>query len=67
MNRDIVFEFECNGKKLVLDGGEYGVLDYAGIEAGEYNLVSEENINYAGATKKKKKILQRRSMLTDHN
>lgn len=59
MNKGIAFEFKCNGRMLVLDGEEYGVIDYEGIEAAEYSLVSEENINYAGATKKKKKILQR--------
>ena len=56
---EITFLFERDRRSLLLDDREYGVLDYTGLEATDYELVTEENINYIGEKLKRKKLLSR--------
>lgn len=57
--KKVVFTFRCNGEELLLDGKEFGILDYDGIEATDYDLAVERNINAMGGRLKKKSILPR--------
>lgn len=59
MYNKVVFTFRCNGDELIIGGKEFGILDYDGLEATEYNLQTEQNINAPGATLRKRKILPR--------
>lgn len=56
---NITFLFSCNGEELFLDGKEFGILDYSGLEATDYELERNTNVNYIGAKKKRKTILPR--------
>ena len=55
----IIFAFENGSNKLVFDDTDFVVLDYSGLEATDYDLISKENINGMGAKLKKRKILPR--------
>lgn len=55
----VIFTFQCNGEKLTLDGSEFGILDYDGIDATDYDLEMQQNVNAMGARLKKKQILPR--------
>ena len=59
MHNKIIFTFESSGEKLVMDGKEYGILDYEGLESTEYDLEIKDNINAPGGTLKRKRILPR--------
>lgn len=59
MHNKIIFTFESSGEKLVMDGKEYGILDYEGLESTEYDLEIKDNINAPGGTSKRKRILPR--------
>lgn len=59
MHNKIIFTFESSGEKLVMDGNEYGILDYEGLESTEYDLEIKDNINAPGGTLKRKRILPR--------
>lgn len=59
MDSKIIFELCRGDKKLRLDGNQFAVVDYSGIEATDYEIVSEENINGMGAKVKKRKLLPR--------
>lgn len=59
MHNKIIFTFESSGEKLVMDGKEYGILDYEGLESTEYDLEIKHNINAPGGTLKRKRILPR--------
>lgn len=56
---NITFTFQSNGKILILDETEYGITDYSGLEATDYEIEKEINVNYIGERKKKKKVLSR--------
>lgn len=58
MNK-IVFSFECNGERIVLQEPLFGIVDYEGLESTDYELEVLENINNIGGKMKKKKILPR--------
>lgn len=55
----IIFSLSRNGKMIVLDEPEYGVTDYSGLEATDYELEKSVNTNYIGERLKRKKILSR--------
>lgn len=59
MHNKIIFTFESSGERLVMDGKEYGILDYEGLESTEYDLEIKDNINTPGGTLKRKRILPR--------
>lgn len=59
MDNNIVFELCSGDQKILLDGNQFAVVDYSGIEATDYDIVSEENINGMGAKVKKRKLLPR--------
>ena len=42
----IIFSLSRNGKTIVLDEPEYGVTDYSGLEATDYELEKSVNTNY---------------------
>lgn len=54
-----IFSLTRNGKTLILDEPEYGVTDYSGMEATDYDLEKTVNTNYIGERLKRKKILSR--------
>ena len=58
MNK-IVFSFDCNGERIVLQEPLFGIVDYEGLESTNYELEVLENINHIGGKMKKKKILPR--------
>lgn len=58
-NKKVIFTFKSNGEELTLDGKEYGILDYEGLDATEYDLQVEQNINSLGGTLRKKLVLPR--------
>lgn len=55
----IIFRFSSNGKSLDLDDKEYSIVDYEGLEASDYELEKQININYIGGKMCRKKILSR--------
>lgn len=55
----VIFTFQCNGDTLILNGSEFGILDYKGIDATDYNLEMQQNVNTMGARLKRKQILPR--------
>lgn len=59
MTKEIVFTFQSNGKTLSIDEPEYDILNYEGLEATDYELEEQTNINGIGATKKRMKLLPR--------
>lgn len=59
MEKKIVFSFDCNGDKLVLTEPDYGIVNYEGIEATDYEMITAANINHMGERMKRKKILSR--------
>lgn len=59
MTEEIVFTFQSNGKTLSIDEPEYDILNYEGLEATDYELEEQTNINGIGATKKRMKLLPR--------
>lgn len=59
MTEQIVFTFQSNGKSLSIDEPEYDILNYEGLEATDYELEEQTNINGIGATKKRMKLLPR--------
>lgn len=59
MTEEIVFIFRSNGKTLSIDEPEYDILNYEGLEATDYELEEQTNINGIGATKKRMKLLPR--------
>lgn len=63
MYNKIIFNFKRDGQEIKLDGTEYGILDYEGLEATDYDIRTERNINYSGARIKKKSILPRPVMV----
>ena len=54
-----IFSLTRNGKTLILDEPEYGVTDYSGLEATDYDLEKAVNTNYIGERLKRRKILSR--------
>lgn len=54
-----IFSLTRNGKTVILDEPEYGVTDYSGLEATDYDLEKTVNTNYIGERLKRKKILSR--------
>ena len=58
MNK-IVFSFDCNGERIVLQEPLFGIVDYEGLESTDYELEVLKNINHIGGKMKKKKILPR--------
>lgn len=63
MENDITFRFEQEGKFLVLDGTEFDIINYEGLEASSYNLVTEEYVRRAGERLKRSQILSRQIMV----
>lgn len=59
MEDNITFTFMCDGATLLLDETEYGVTNYEGLEATDYEIEKTVNINHIGARKKRKKLLSR--------
>lgn len=59
MTEQIVFTFQSNGKSLSIDEPAYDILNYEGLEATDYELEEQININGIGATKKRMKLLPR--------
>lgn len=57
----IIFSLSKNGKTIVLDEPEYGVTDYSGLEATDYELEKSVNTNYIGERLKRKKYFPGRS------
>lgn len=55
----ITFNFDNGKDRLAFDDTDFTVLDYSGIEATDYDLVTKDNINGIGATIKKRKLLPR--------
>ena len=51
---NITFLFSCSGEELLLDGKEFGILDYSGLEATDYEMEKNTNVNYIGAKMKGK-------------
>ena len=58
MNR-IVFSFSKGEETLVLDEPDFGVTEYSGIEATDYELEKSVNSNFIGERLKRKKVLSR--------
>lgn len=58
MNR-IVFRFSKGEETLVLDEPDFGVTEYSGIEATDYELEKSVNSNFIGERLKRKKVLSR--------
>ncbi|MBS6195489.1 MAG: phage tail family protein [Clostridiales bacterium] len=59
MIKDIFFTFVCNGMTLLLREPEYGVTAYEGLEATDYEIEKENNVNHIGARMKRKRALSR--------
>lgn len=57
--KNILFTFSSGGKTLSLRKPEYGVTSYEGLEATDYQIEKDININYIGEKLKQKKILSR--------
>lgn len=58
MNR-IEFRFSKGEETLVLDEPDFGVTEYSGIEATDYELEKSVNSNFIGERLKRKKVLSR--------
>ena len=56
MNR-IEFRFSKGEETLVLDEPDFGVTEYSGIEATDYELEKSVNSNFIGERLKRKKVL----------
>lgn len=56
---NIIFTFSRNGKELILDETEYGIMDYTGIEATDYEIEKRINANHIGERMKRKRLLSR--------
>ncbi len=63
MADNIIFEFEKEGESIILDGSPFGILDYSGLEATDYNLNLQANVNGDGEILKRKSILSREIMV----
>lgn len=63
MADNIIFEFEKEGESIILDGSPFGILDYSGLEAADYNLNLQANVNGDGEILKRKSILSREIMV----
>ena len=57
--KPIIFTLTCNGEALVLQEPEYGVTAYSGLEATDYELEKNVNVNYIGERMQRKKVLSR--------
>lgn len=57
--KPIIFTLTCNGETLILQEPEYGVTAYSGLEATDYELEKNVNVNYIGERMKRKKVLSR--------
>lgn len=55
----ITFSLSRNGKTILLDEPEYGVTEYSGLEASDYELEKTVNTNYIGERLKRRKVLSR--------
>lgn len=62
-DKKIIFEFTHEGESLLLDDSLFSVTDYEGIEASDYELVTESNVNYDGESLKRRKVLPRQIMV----
>ena len=54
-----MFRFSKGEEKLVLDEPDFGVTEYSGIEATDYELEKSVNSNFIGERLKRKKVLSR--------
>lgn len=59
----LFFEFVQGEKSIRMDDTDFVVLGYDGLEATDYDHVSEDNINGIGARLKKRKLLPRDIMI----
>ena len=59
MTRKIIFTFRKGEEELVLDDSSFSVTAYEGLESTDYDLLTEENVGYAGERKRRMKILKR--------
>lgn len=56
----IIFEFQrADGQSMTVQRPGYHIVDYDGLEATDYDLVTEDNVNYIGARLKRTKVLPR--------
>lgn len=55
----ITFNFKCGARTLALDDTRFSVVDYSGLEAADYEITADGNINADGATKKRMRVLPR--------
>ena len=59
MTRKIIFTFRKGEEELVLDDSSFSVVAYEGLESTDYDMLTEENVGYAGERKRRMKILKR--------
>lgn len=53
MTRKIIFTFRKGEEELVLDDSSFSVTAYEGLESTDYDLLTEENVGYAGERKRR--------------
>ena len=51
MTRKIIFTFRKGEEELVLDDSSFSVVAYEGLESTDYDMLTEENVGYAGERK----------------
>lgn len=57
---NIIFTFSCGGRTLTMDGTDWCVIDYSGLEATDYDYVTSERIDGIGVQVQRRKRLPRK-------
>lgn len=63
MVNDITFLFEQGTESVLIDGIKFDAISYEGLEASDYEIIAEKNVNAEGERVKKKRILSRQIMV----
>lgn len=62
-DKKLTFRLECGDDELILDGTDYSVLDYDGLESTDYQINSNVNVIGHGETIQSVRVLAREIML----
>lgn len=57
---NIIFTFSCGGRTLTMDGSDWCIVDYTGLESTDYDYSTSERIDGIGAQVRKRKRLPRK-------
>lgn len=59
MKTNITFLFDNGRRTVLMDGADFGIIDYTGFESTDYEITTQNNINGYGAKITKKQMLPR--------